>query len=87
MKGVGNMAEIKSVLEVQYTRKEITRNTECEYEVIYISGRRVKYGNRKTLPISVLNFILSGNVEANVRYIHNNIGPLGTVKQTKYTRR
>lgn len=55
--------------------------------MIYASGKRVKYDSRKTLPMSVVRFILSDKVEAETRYIENDIGPLGIVKQTKYTRR
>lgn len=87
MKGVGNVASIKRVTETRWTRKDITRKTEGEFEVVYASGRRVKYDSRKTLPMSVLYFILSDKVEAETRYIDNEFGPLGIVKQTKYTRR
>ena len=87
VKGVENVASIKSVVEARWTRKDASRRTEGEFTVIYASGKRVKYDSRKTLPMSVVRFILSDKVEAETRYIENDIGPLGTIKQTKYTRR
>ena len=62
--------------------REVVNWPHVQYQVIYKSGRHIYYSEKDTLPMSIVNFILSSEITVRVRYAGNS--PFATTKVTTY---
>lgn len=82
------MAKIVKILETTWTEVKPVRKVKQEYKVYFESGRTFEYTQRDNLSMSVVEFLMSDDVETNVRYFTNEdgIGNYDTVKYVTYKR-